>query len=38
MPTDRKQRQRELRWERDLNRAVQNVLVAARIRDDIEQG
>jgi len=36
--TDRKQRQRELRWERDLNRAVQNVLVAARIRDDIEQG
>jgi len=36
--TERKQRQRELRWERDLNRAVHNVLVSARTRGEIESG
>lgn len=36
--TERKQRQREIRWQRDLNQAVNNILVAAQIREEIERG
>ena len=36
--TERKQRQREIRWQRDLNQAVNNILVAAQTREEIERG
>jgi PAS domain S-box-containing protein len=35
--TDRKQRERELEWERELNRTIQEALVESRSRDDLER-
>jgi PAS domain S-box-containing protein len=35
--TDRRQRERELEWERELNRTVQEALVEARTREDLER-
>ncbi len=36
--TKRKQRQREIRWQRDLNQALNTILVAAQTREEIERG
>ncbi|WP_049934450.1 response regulator [Haloplanus natans] len=35
--TERKQRERELQWERDLNRTIQETLVESRTRERLEQ-
>ncbi|MFB6228588.1 MAG: bacterio-opsin activator domain-containing protein, partial [Halobacteriales archaeon] len=35
--TQRKQRERELQWERDLNRTIQEILVESRSRERLEQ-